>query len=115
MALYQKSKSLLILIFLGSNTKKIHFYGTCMHVCMYICMYVCKYVCMNVCMCVCMYECVYVHYRHLISAPVARMSASALSNNHPWKTCQGNAPRTAMTDVLCEIKLRLVVRISMYP
>ena len=68
MALYQKSKSLLILIFLGSNTKKDTFLWSmhagmyvciyvCMHACIYVCMYVRTYVRTYVCMYVCMYVC----------------------------------------------------------
>ena len=59
--------------------------------------------------------CNHLHYRHLIPAPVDRISTSAWSYKHPWMTCQKNKPITPMTHAACESKLRSVVRSSAHP
>ena len=48
--------------------------------------------------------------RHIISAPVDRMSASVWCYQHPWKTCQKLRPSLSLTNVACELKLRSVFR-----
>ena len=53
-------------------------------------------------------------HRHLIPAPVDQTSDSAWLYKPPWITCQTNKPRTPMTHVACESKLRSVVKSSMH-
>ena len=56
-----------------------------------------------------------VQYRHLITAPVNRTSASAWLYKHPWIICRRNEARTSMTHVAYESKLCSYMRSSMHP
>ena len=57
---------------------------------------------------------IYVHYRHLIPAPVNRTSATAWLYKN-MNIMSKNKPNTSRTYVACESKLHSVVRSSMHP